>query len=252
MRFDFLIVILLLVFYACSEEADDSENRYIRILDAAYAAYDSSNYDLAEEKVDSLKGLYTLSPIAVRRDSLIALITEVRDSIKKQAAIERKELLEKKIAQLRVEVDDMRDLKFYYDKSTTNYVDRKAFYLYIASSEKEFPALRVKIQYKDDTWLFVRGYTIKADSVKLKIQPDYGDIERDNSYGRVWEYYDGNVNEEQLAFFIQMAAAKEVKLRYNGDKYYDDRVIPKKELKAMANILEVYGLMVSDHLSDLE
>ncbi|ARC79604.1 hypothetical protein AXW93_12340 [Pseudomonas aeruginosa] len=100
--------------------------------------------------------------------------------------------------------------------------------------------LRLKFQYYDDDWLFVRGLTIKADD-KVFTLPGV-EFKRDNGSGSIWEWSDEPVSD--FAMLDAVLAAKKVIIRFEGQQYYSDFVLPNAQKVAMKEVLlawERYG-----------
>jgi len=95
--------------------------------------------------------------------------------------------------------------------------------------------------YTADTWLFVKGTTLNVDGQKLATVPiNFYRVKRDNSGGRIWQWQDESVSESNIAFFRMLAASKKTIIRYQGDKYHDDRALTDREKKAFTQILDAY------------
>ena len=104
--------------------------------------------------------------------------------------------------------------------------------------------LRIKIQYVSDDWLFIEKYSVKADQKTFHIEPGSFKVERDNGIvggsNRIWEWYDGQVAEQQLQLWDEISRSSKVTLRYGGRQYYKDRELDDDEIDRIAVVLEAY------------
>ncbi|WCC43978.1 hypothetical protein PJW08_09185 [Tenacibaculum finnmarkense] len=152
---------------------------------------------------------------------------------------ERKFLKETK--SLRKKTDKLEGTSWYQDKNSPKYINKNGFYLYIASSGFSYPSLRLKIQYKDKEWLFIKKYQIFVDGIKYSIEPEYGKIKRDNGNGGIWEWLDIGVGKDEFEILTAIKNANDIKIRYISDKYQKNRTLTITEKKAIINILNVYS-----------
>jgi hypothetical protein len=166
------------------------------------------------------------------------IVTQIERGLADQAAADEARIATA-TAKMRSQPDEVRGITFYSDKATTEYDDINSFHLYIGKSASRV-WLRLRIQYAADDWLFVESFVIKADDQRFDITPDYFDIERDNGYGGIWEWYDGAVERRDVKMVQAVIAASKVTLRYNGKQYYDDREITTAEKQALQNVLDAF------------
>lgn len=172
-------------------------------------------------------------------DAGVVSVPEVVDSTEIKAKVAKVEKLKKA---MRKEVDDMREVAFYYDASTTKYNDRNSLHAYIGEDKNGNHWLRLRIQYAADDWLFIQSYKIKSDSTFFEIVPT-DRVNTDNSGGRIWETYDVSMTSDTYKMMKSVSESKEAKIRCNGKQYYDDRKITPAEKKAIRNVLELYDLL---------
>ena len=178
------------------------------------------------------------------------LIELAENGIKEQKLAEEKAKAEKEKAEkerlanatkkLRTKYDEMKGITWYYDKTTTQYNDRNSFHLYMGKKDNGKPWLRFRIQYKGDSWLFIESYIIKTDNNSYTINTSYGEVERDNGYGGIWEWYDTSMDNRLYNIVKDMIDSKSIKIRHNGKQYYRDRNITANEKQALKNMLDAY------------
>jgi hypothetical protein len=57
--------------------------------------------------------------------------------------------------------------------SSPRYLNKTGFYLYLASSSGYgTPSLRLRIQFADNEWFFIKKYQIFVDGLKFSIEPE--------------------------------------------------------------------------------
>jgi len=86
---------------------------------------------------------------------------------------------------------------------------------------------------------------INVDGEKYTKTFEYGEIERDNDYGDVWEYVDMSVSESDKALLKKIANSKKTVVRFEGDQYHYDKTITQNEKYGITDILTAY-----DYLND--
>lgn len=134
--------------------------------------------------------------------------------------------------------DAMRDVTFYQHKSTLN-SGRNRAELYIVEWDSKL-SLRFKVQYAGDDWLFVEDAWGKADGQKIFIPRSSKGWERDHDSG-VWEWSDVMLSDSEISRMKQwLESAKDVTIRFEGKKYYQDMKLTKQKLDAMRSVLLAY------------
>jgi len=161
----------------------------------------------------------------------------------KAAAAKAAQELKNALAALRVKKDSVTNKKWYYARTTTQYIDTNSLHLYMGQEQGSEPYLRFRIQYAGDDWLFINKFTINADGQVFVIEPDYGDMERDND-SDVWEWYDISPSDGNLSMVKAIMNSKKAVIRCEGDQYYKDRTITSTEKKALKSVLAGYNALV--------
>lgn len=143
------------------------------------------------------------------------------------------------LSKMRIKKDEVRNLKFYHDKSSPQYRNRNAFELYVGQDSSSEPWLRFNIQYYGDEWLFIESYFVNVDGETYKITPNFGEVERDND-SDVWEWYDVNASDENIEMIQKIIKSKKTIVRLEGRQYYKDVIITQTQKVALKNVLTVY------------
>ena len=186
---------------------------------------------------------------AIESERMLVSIKSIQDSIetfnKEQEEI-RINNEKKRIAiatkKMRKSYDDVRDITWYYAKSSPRYSNRNSFHLYVGKRTGSSSAsLRLLIQYTADDWLFIDNYIIVVDGVNYTISEEKsGEITTDHSGGKIWEVLDRSVSESEYEIIKAVANGKKVKIRHNGSKHYRDRTITSREKQALKDVIDVW------------
>ena len=147
------------------------------------------------------------------------------------------EFVEDALKKMTIKHDDIKEMAWYYDKSTPESNNTNNIHLYIGQEKAAKTFLRFVIRYSSSNWLFIENYNIKVDNSVFVIPTSFGEVKRDNAYDSIWEWYDTKVDRKILTIVSSIIAAKNVKIRCNGQKYYDERTITKKEKKSSSKCL---------------
>ena len=133
--------------------------------------------------------------------------------------------------------DEIEGIDWYKDKSSPRYVSQNGFFLYIGKKSTGLPWLRLGIQYADEDWLFIESFIVVADDQRFERREV--EFERDSD-GNIWEWYDESVTEADLKMIKAVVESKDAVIRFNGQKYRDDKKITPSQKAALKNVLEAY------------
>lgn len=236
------------------QEIEDLKFGPDKLLSQAKLYIESKDFSKAKVELQNLIEKHSDSQQATEAKQLLA-ITD--NSIKEEKALEEKALIEKQKAdkdrlanatkKMRVKVDDINDMTWYYDKTSPQYTNYNGFYAYIGTSKGSKPWLRLVIQYAADDWLFIEKYIIKVDRQTYNITEDsYGEIKTDNGSGGIWEWLDRKVGYSEYQIIKAVANGKDVKIRFNGKDYYKDKTITAQQKIALQNVLDAYEALGGD------
>lgn len=219
-----------------------------KMLSQATAYFDNKEYKKCRTESNSIIEKHSGSNEAIKAKELLDKANEELNKIAEAKEKEKAEKIKKDkqrmanaTKKMRKKADDMNGITWYYDKTSPSYVNsRTNFYAYIGKKEGGTPWMRMVIQYVADDWLFIEKYTIKVDGKTYKITEEkYGEIETDNGPG-IWEWLDRTVSTSEFEIMKAVANGKNVKIRFEGKKYYKDRTVSSKEKLALRNVIEAY------------
>lgn len=222
-------------------ELDEVKFGADNLLNEAESALKRLDLAKSQRVAAELNERYPDSAQAIRAAEIVAL---VENGIAEKEAAEA-ERIATATSKMRSDTDEVRDVTFYKDKSTPQYYDVNSFHLYIGKKGNNV-WLRLRIQYTGDDWLFIEKYTIRADDQRFDIDADYFDIERDNGFGAVWEWYDGLVDKRMISIIQAIIDSEKTVLRYEGKQYYSDRTITATEKQALQNVLDAFVALGGD------
>lgn len=227
-----------------------------KILEEIKISFDGKDYVKTKELAVTLSEKHPTAPEVTEANKVLASIKKIEEDAQKakdlaekqkkeelaKAAEAEKQRLATAVSKMRIKYDEMTDITWYTDKTTTEYVDTNAFYAYIGVVG-DTPTLRLKIQYQGDDWLFIDSYIIKVGDETHTISPSYGQVERDNGYGGVLEWYDVAADKDTIAMLRDIASSKKTTVRHSGDTTYYDRVLQMSEKDAIQNVLNAFDAL---------
>ncbi len=240
-------------------QLEDIKNGPSRLLASARAAVEARKFDEAR---DISRQLQAKHPASAEAKEVVPALQQAEDAIAERAIAAKKaqELAEKahldslkaqeariarSLTAMRRSYDSVREIAWYYDRSVPKPVNTGSrMLLYIGKPNDGSPFLRFSIRYASDEWLFIQSYTVKADAQTFRIDVSgYDDVERDNGYGGIWEWYDTTADTQELEIVRAVVNSKRAVLRYNGKQYYHDRTIGADEKAALQRVLDAYDAL---------
>lgn len=199
-----------------------------RLLSKARAEIDSNELSKAKE---TLSQLIKRHPDSIEKQQASALLSDVQHKID-QKQQEEKAAREQAEKNLKREVDEVEGITWISHKSAPILEKYMALYFGAKENDASMYPLRVKIHYSDDSWLFVKSLTIKADEATYEIGPV--EFKRDHASRTIWEWMDVPVKDFQM--LNRILSSKRTVIRFHGDKYYSDFVLPESQKSQMREI----------------
>jgi len=230
---------------------DEILNGPDRLLSEAKVLIDSEKYHDALNTIKRLNSKHPLSPQAKESSGLVVIVEKYlknqaeeaeREKIKKEN--EEKKRVANAVSKMRSRHDDIKDITWYRHKTSPEARNVNGLFIYFGKSNNSAPWLRFVIQHTGDDWLFIERYIIKVDNETFTItENEYGEIEKDNGYGGIWEWLDRSVSSQEREIIKAVSNGKNVKLRLEGKQYYRDRTITETQKQAIRDVLAAYYAM---------
>lgn len=215
---------------------DAEEQRLLALVKPLPASETQRNYELYRD-------LAKLRPENAEYVQKVEHYKKALEREKEAEARSREQEQRAAIAAMRTKTDEIEGITWYHDRSTTPYDNNNSFHLYIGRRGEGQPWLRLRLQYVGDDWLFIEKYTIAADDRRFTIVAGYGNVERDNEGGEVWEWYDIPAGSTEIAIVESVIDAKKAIIRSEGKTYRKDRTITAIEKQALRRVLTAYEAM---------
>jgi len=243
-----VLIVVTVVAVALSCGGSDSRaqpGNAVQAYAAACSSYAAGDMHSTLSHIRALLRDHKRSPQAESAKALQAKIEQAnRDAAQRNA----KALAAKRdsaLSQLRRKHDDMTGVTSYYDRSSPQYANsRSNLMVFIGEKGGTGPVLAMEIYYVAEDWLFVESYIIKADAERFTVSPGLMDVQRDNGYGQIWEWYTTMPTPVEMRMLRTVAASSTATMRYVGRSYYKDRTISATEKSAIRNVLRAYDLMM--------
>lgn len=148
------------------------------------------------------------------------------------------------VSGLRRERDEVNGITFYKAPEVSMTSVANYWGLYLGLPDNGPPYLRFMFMYTAEDWLFIRGITLNVDGQKLPDVPlNWGQVERDNGGGRIWEWYDESVDDDMIPLFERLIRSKKTIIRYEGTQYRKDKILSALEKEGMRKILTAYAAL---------
>lgn len=141
--------------------------------------------------------------------------------------------------------DEMRELIFYTDKSTSWDTRRNGFDAYIVTAKEDKPELRFEICCESNVdWIYINNYIIKADDKIFNIPVSVPErMHHDNSNYWLWEWYDAPVDVDTYQIIKAVIASDKTVIRCVGNQHYTEITVSKRWKTALQNVLDAYDAL---------
>lgn len=159
------------------------------------------------------------------------------DKAKEKAIAQEKQVELKKLSKkFNEKKDEFSNKTWIFPKDKPKYRNRNATYCYFMKQDGEAKNLRFVFQYESSDWLFIKDLIFKIDGElfeyrRLDFNTDCGD-------GRIWEWCDLQLSDINLIRALENA--KSIKIKMNGDKYYDTRTLKSNTILSIQNTIKYY------------
>ena len=170
-----------------------------------------------------------------------AIIAEQKEiAAEKAAAAERvqkkKEELDRLAKNFKQQKDDFSDKTWIFPIDKPKYRNRNATYCYFMKQNNEVQNLRFVFQYVGSDWLFIKDLIFNIDGKILAYRSL--DFKTDCGGEQIWEWCDLQLSDTDLIRALEKA--KSIKIKMNGDKYYNTRTLKPATITSIQNTIKYY------------
>ena len=190
------------------------------------------------ESIDAAKAAFDALPASLQRQvgsasSLEAAGTSLREL--------KEAMAQTLLADMRMEEDMVRGMRFYYSKAQPIYADDRCFVLPYLGQQGDNTWLCAQYHYTEDDWIFFNKITFAVDDARYYKFANRSDLVRDNDNGYVWEFINtGDVSESEIEIFWAIANSTQTIVRFEGDEYYYDFTVSTEDKDAIREVLTAY------------
>lgn len=137
--------------------------------------------------------------------------------------------------------DEFTKTEWVTPKSAPKYRNQNGMYAYFAIVDGKPQNMRLVGQYYADDWLFIKECVLLVNGETYSFKPK---TKRDNASGKIWEWFDEPVNREDIyvpfAKIVTEGKNGNVKVRFIGRQYQEDRELSAKEIKGIKDAFDYY------------
>ena len=141
--------------------------------------------------------------------------------------------------------DMVRGSTWYYHVDSPDDPESTWIGLQIAAKDDDYK-LELFIYYTAEELLNINEYLVGADDQVFTLTPGLGEVEREDSDGRVYESYQTEVSQSQLEMIEAVIRSEDAVLRHVGDQTFKERAITREERNAMLFTLAVFEELGGD------
>ncbi len=171
------------------------------------------------------------------------IIKEQERKVEEEALSQkRKDEIEKLSKKFNEKKDEFSDKVWIYPKNCPKYRNKNATYCYFMKQNGLVRNLRFVFQYAGSKWLFIEGLIFNIDGKVFEYRRL--DFNTDCGYSGVWEWCDLQLSDAELIKALENA--KSIKIKMNGDKYYDTRTLKADNIASIQNTIKYYKALGGD------
>ena len=174
-----------------------------------------------------------------RVDARIAATEQQRSRNAEKQKEEERIAFERATQNLKKNTDEIEGITWMSHKNAPVLGKYASLYFGTRNGSASMYPVRLRVQYYDKDWLFVRSLTIKADEKNYEL--NRLNFKRDHSSGSIWEWIDIPVEDHTMV--SHLISAKKVTIRFHGDKYYSDFVLPRAQQIQMGEVYAMWRKM---------
>lgn len=173
-------------------------------------------------------------------DSTSIIAEQKRIEAEKVAEAERnqqkKEELERLAKNFKQQKDEFSNKTWIYPMDRPKYRNRNATYCYFMKQNNAVRNFRFVFQYVNSDWLFIKDLIFNIDGKVFEYRRL--DFNTDCGGEQIWEWCDLQLSDTDLIRALENA--KSIKIKMNGDKYYDTRTLKSATIISIQNTIKYY------------
>lgn len=155
-----------------------------------------------------------------------------------RAAQSRQRAIVKKLRKHTAEFDGS---SWYRHPNSPRYQDSRPYLtLYILETGTGKRSLEFFINYTGDSWLFVNSAKLNIDGEFISLPRSSWSRDNDSD---IWEWTGYNATPQLIEIAKRIANSKRAVIRFNGQDFYDDYVIPRKDKTVIQEVLMAWEVM---------
>ena len=148
----------------------------------------------------------------------------------------RKAELDKLSKNFNQKKDEFSNKTWIFPNNKPKYRNRNATYCYFMKQNNEVRNFRFVFQYVNSDWLFIKDLIFNIDGKVFEYRRL--DFNTDCSGGQIWEWCDLQLSDIDLIRSLENA--KSIKIKMNGDKYYDTRTLNSATITSIQETIKYY------------
>ena len=149
---------------------------------------------------------------------------------------ERKAELDKLSKKKKKKKDEFSNKTWIFPNNKPKYRNRNATYCYFMKQNNEVRNFRFVFQYVNSDWLFIKDLIFNIDGKVFEYRRL--DFNTDCRGGQIWEWCDLQLSDIDLIRALEKA--KSIKIKMNGDKYYDTRTLNSATITSIQETIKYY------------
>lgn len=178
----------------------------------------------------------TVNTVMESVDSTIIIEEQKRIAAEEARLQERKAELDKLSKNFNQKKDEFSNKTWIFPKNKPKYRNRNATYCYFMKQSNEVRNFRFVFQYVNSDWLFIKDLIFNIDGKVFEYRRL--DFNTDCSGGQIWEWCDLQLSDIDLIRSLENA--KSIKIKMNGDKYYDTRTLNSATITSIQETIKYY------------
>ena len=178
----------------------------------------------------------TVNTVMESVDSTSIIEEQKRIAAEEARLQERKAELDKLSKNFNQKKDEFSNKTWIFPKNKPKYRNRNATYCYFMKQSNEVRNFRFVFQYVNSDWLFIKDLIFNIDGKVFEYRRL--DFNTDCSGGQIWEWCDLQLSDIDLIRSLENA--KNIKIKMNGDKYYDTRTLNSATITSIQETIKYY------------